>query len=121
MNRVLIYFILLLSIIAKGEPQFRDKLSRQEWKNEITESLTKKICEPKSYFVTCYSVTSGRCRAELPKLTKACFPQRLPSSIDLHNEGIFYGATLGRCVGQKYDELFHEKYKAIAECRNYQK
>lgn len=111
---LILFFFFCVSLQTRA--QFRDQLSRQQWKKEMSEALPKKWCEPNAFFSSCYNISVGRCQKQVAELIKECFP-RLPAKINLHSNGIKFGGSLGRCVGIKFHDLNHDNYKDHPQCK----
>jgi hypothetical protein len=104
--------ILILSVVQElALAQDMYTVSKTDWIQEIQKEAPSKLCAEKSYFRSCFEVSTTKCQSLASQELRNCLKQvSLPSKIEALSVGPQMGRLLGKCVGKNMErQLASEK------------
>lgn len=85
--------------------------NKKVWMLNIEQTLPGLLCDPKKYFVDCFSVTQEECTDFTKLIVHACLSNvqvALPQEID-KTQGEYWGQMIGKCSYDLYEKFMQSK------------
>lgn len=112
MNRYLFYLGMALAFV---QPLHAERVSAAKWVHVMASNLPPILCEPGSYFGSCFTLSNDTCVTHIRGLIRSCSKQgRWPSHIQTDDPKM--ALRLGTCFGEKFEKQNMGAKKSDRRC-----
>lgn len=113
-------FIGLLFFFVASTASAEESVPKAAYLKSAEERLPAVFCSGGSYFHTCFKVSDSDCRSAVSAGVASCIQQydaEIPKELKHPQDTAGWGATLGACVGTKFEEKWKARAIDSADCK----